>query len=301
MKAVSETMLVSVIIVTRNRSSNVSCCLDSIMTQGYTQKEIIVVDNASTDGSAEMIRTRYPSVTVLTQQANMGAAEGRNIGIRRARGDVCICVDDDTELLDNRAIEQCLVYFARDPKLACVSMRVIDQHGAIVTKLIPRRDRKVITEDTPGALFSATGFAMRRNAFFDAGEFWNMLSPYFGEEPDLSYRLIEKGYNILLTPHISVRHHESPNERYAGRRLYYGTRNTPWFALRSLPWYSVIGLTILTWGYFFLVALKDWQLGIFFKAIAESLHRLPEVYRIRQPISQRTRHMIWKYSGLILF
>jgi len=294
-------LFVSVVIVTRNRSVILSRCLHSVFAQDYADMEVIVIDNDSTDETAQMLKNTYPSVIVLHQQNNTGAPEGRNIGVHKAKGDICIFIDDDAEFTDNQSIRKSTEYFLKNSNLACLSMRIVDQDNKIVRKLIPRRDRKVITEDTPGALFVTTGCALRRTAFMDAGEFWEDLNPYFGEEPELSYRLLDKGYNILLTPHIIVRHYEEKLERHPGRRMYFGTRNAPWFILRNLPWYSVIGLTTLAWGYFFLIATRDRQLPMYFKAVFDSIKHMSAVYRIRKPIGPHAVAMLWKHSGLILF
>ncbi len=294
-------MFVSIVIITRNRSESLLRCLRSIFAQDYKAIEVIVVDNGSTDNTLEMIKTSFPSVHLLLQSENKGVPGGRNIGIRTAKGEICICLDDDAEFCDSSAISKCTEYFSKDVKIGCIAMRVLDENDSIVTKLIPRRDRKVFNKDKLGALFSGTAFALRRNAFIEAGEFWEDLSPYFGEDAELSYRLLDKGYNILQTPYLLVRHYTSPVERHKSRRLYYGTRNAPWMALKNLPWYSVIGFTILSWGYFFLIALRERQLIMYFRAITASIRHMPAVYRIRKPITKETENLLWKHSGLILF
>lgn len=294
-------MLVSVVIVTRNRFQALQEGLRSVAMQDYPDIELIIVDNASTDGTSQQVRAHYPHAELLTQEKNMGAAGGRNIGIYRARGEICISFDDDAELAGTDCISRTVAYFRRDSNLACLSYKVCDKSGNVVTKLIPRRDRKVITQDTPGAMFSGTGFAVRRSHFIEAGGFWEKLNPYFGEEPDLSYRILEQGHNILHTPHIQVRHEESPSERPKDRRMYYGARNAPWMALRNLPWHAAISLTVLSWGYFFLIALKERQLGAYFRSVRESIAGLPEVYRLRKPVSARTRNILREYSGLMFY
>jgi GT2 family glycosyltransferase len=294
-------MLVSIVIVTRNRLGGLLEALKSVYRQDYPHMEVIIVDNASTDGTSQQVLGHYPQAVLLTQKENTGAAGGRNIGIRHARGEVCISFDDDAELAGADAVSRTVEYFRRDPRMACLSFLVCDKSDNVVTKLIPRRDRKLITEDTPAAMFSGTGFAFRRSFFIEAGGFWEKLNPYFGEEPDLSYRIIDMGYHIMYTPHIKVRHEESPYERPRDRRLYYGVRNAPWMALRSLPWSSVFSLTILSWGYFFLIAMKENQLGAFFHSIMESIKGFPDVYRQRRPISPESCRIIRKYSGLISY
>src|SRR5438552_443758 len=102
-----------------------------------------------------------------------------------------MCIDVDlAHRLDKlmpcfHTIRNCAEYFACDMKLACLALRIFDQYNCIVRKLIPRRDRKVITEDAHGGMFSGTGFVVCRSIFLKIGGFWEDLNPYFGEEPDL--------------------------------------------------------------------------------------------------------------------
>ncbi len=294
-------MLVSVVIVTRNRCKLVLDCLETVLSQDYPHVEIIIVDNASEDDTCAAITARYPSVRILRQQTNTGAAGGRNIGIREAKGEICISIDDDAIFLDNASITRCVPYFQKDPNVACLALRIVDQYGNVVTKLIPRRDRKIITADSEGANFSGTGFAVRRDVFVSLGGFWEKLNPYFGEEPEYAYRVLDQGYRIIQTPFVSIRHYETPFERPKERRLYFGVRNAPWMALRSLPWGAVISLTVLTWGYFFLIACKEGQLKSFVRSINESVRGMPEIYRIRKCIAKPAREKLRKYSGLMYY
>ncbi len=262
-----------------------------------------MVDNASTDNTASVLAHSYPAITILTQSENHGIAEGRNIGMRQAKGAICICLDDDIELTGHDAIRKAAEYFNEDSKLACLAMRIVDPSDQVILKYICRRDRKLISHDHEVAMFCGGACVFRREAFFQAGEFWHDLDPYFGEEPDLSYRLIDRGYHLMQTVHIVARHYNNAAEFEEGRkrRIYHGTRNTLWITLRSLPWYSVIGLTILSWGYFLLLALYYGHVRIYGKAIISSLKHAPAVFRIRRPIKKTTRAIIWKNSGLILY
>ena len=294
-------ILLSVVIITRNRCASVIECIESIQAQDYPNTEVLVIDNASSDDTCTTLQTRFPDIRLLMQATNTGVPGGRNIGIREAKGEICVCIDDDAIFLSPTSISSIAPYFERDAGLAALALRIVDQYGNIITKLIPRRDRKVINADTPGANFSGTGFAVRRDVFIALGGFWEKLNPYFGEEPDYCYRLLDAGYHILHTPFVSLRHYESPYERPKARRLYYGARNAPWMALRSLPWPAVFSLITLTWGYFFLVALKEAQLKDFAKALRDSLRGMPEIMRIRKPISRTACATLRKYSGLFFY
>lgn len=294
-------MDIAVVIVTRNRSAHLQRCLNTVMSQNQRPSEIIIVDNNSDDNTCALIEREFPEAAVLKQSYNSGAAGGRNIGIQASKSDVCISLDDDAIFLENDVISKVRQYFVQNPKLGALAMRIVDQDGAVIKKLIPRRDRKDVKQDTISANFSGTGFAVRTDVFVQLGGFWDQLNPYFGEEPDYCYRMIEKGYQVLMTPHVQVQHVEAWQERPPERRLYCGTRNAPWMALRSLPWPAVISLTILSWGYFFLVACRYGQFKAYLQGIRDSISAMPHVYRIRKPISKHTCRTIRKGSGLFYY
>ncbi|NBO18369.1 MAG: glycosyltransferase family 2 protein [Proteobacteria bacterium] len=152
-------MLISVVIVTRNRPDSLRECMASVLAQDYPDMEIIIVDNASEPGVAERIVEQYPQVRLLRQEKNLGAAGGRNVGIFSAKGEICFSMDDDAILLAKDSLSRCVEYFQRDEKLAVLALRIVDQYNNIIVKLIPRRDRKDVRKDTEGANFSGTGLA----------------------------------------------------------------------------------------------------------------------------------------------
>ena len=75
---------VFIITVNWNSFADTSACLDSLRTIDYSPYHVIVVDNGSTDGSAPLIRQRYPEVILLENKSNLGLAAANNIGIRHA-------------------------------------------------------------------------------------------------------------------------------------------------------------------------------------------------------------------------
>lgn len=291
--------LVSVVIITHNRVNELVRCIQTVLKQQDPLFEILVVDNASEDGTCETIAALFPQVRIHRSETNLGVPGGRNIGFQIASGDICITIDDDAEFMQPDSISRCRQYFAEHRMLACLSFRIMDGSGVkVARKFIPRRDRKIFASDSEGALFSGTGFAFRRDVFIALGGFWERLAPYFGEEPDISYRILEQGYSILHTVHIPVLHYETPVMRPNSRRTYCGIRNTPWIAIRSLPWFAVITLTVFGWGYFFIIALRQKHLRFFFIGIGDSLRGLPHAYSLRKPISRQTRAKLRQYSGL---
>ncbi len=92
---------VSVIIPTRNRAESTLECLTSVYRSSHKNLEVIVVDNASTDNTGDLIREKYPSVKLVVSEYNRMAVGGRNLGIEYAKGDFLLFIDSDNEIDPN--------------------------------------------------------------------------------------------------------------------------------------------------------------------------------------------------------
>jgi GT2 family glycosyltransferase len=89
---------VSVIIVTFNGKENLARCLASVYRQPYRPLDVVVVDNASSDGTPEMVSAEFPEARLVRNSVNRGFAGGNNDGVSRASADICILLNDDTEV-----------------------------------------------------------------------------------------------------------------------------------------------------------------------------------------------------------
>ncbi|GEM84438.1 glycosyltransferase family 2 protein [Meiothermus hypogaeus] len=89
----------SVVISTYNRAHLVSRAIKSVLSQGYSNLEIIVVDDASSDDTAEIIRENFPKIRYIRQESNQGPGPARDRGIREASNQWVVILDDDDELL----------------------------------------------------------------------------------------------------------------------------------------------------------------------------------------------------------
>ncbi len=101
-------------------------CLKSVQNQAYPDVEIIVVDNASSDGTGEMVQRVFPYARYFYLKHNLGAAGGRNCGARNSRGEFCVFMDDDAFFVENDVLEQIILYFRSNFKLGCITFRIID-------------------------------------------------------------------------------------------------------------------------------------------------------------------------------
>lgn len=87
---------VSIVVLSYNSKEDLAECISSLLTQTYHSFEIIVVDNASTDGSEEFVRTNFPEIKVIQTGKNLGYAAGNNAGFKVAKGEYIIVVNPDT-------------------------------------------------------------------------------------------------------------------------------------------------------------------------------------------------------------
>src|SRR5512135_589839 len=88
--------LASIVIVNWNGRPYLDACLESVLRQEDGSFEVLLVDNGSSDGSADYVRRRFPGVNVIEAGANLGFAGGNNLGVRHAGGDLVVLLNNDT-------------------------------------------------------------------------------------------------------------------------------------------------------------------------------------------------------------
>src|SRR5262245_21535567 len=94
------TPLVTFMIATRNRIAELEKTLAACLVQDWPALEILVVDDASTDGTFERVRTAFPMVNIVRREHNQGSITARNDIIRRSKGKYIIGLDDDSRFID---------------------------------------------------------------------------------------------------------------------------------------------------------------------------------------------------------
>lgn len=122
---------VSVIIPTYNREHLISRSIDSVLNQTYKDFEVIIVDDASTDNTEELIKKEYPTLIYLRLKENMGAAVARNTGLNVARGEYIAFHDSDDEWFPEK-LEKQMVVFDKFPEVGVVytdMLRILEDQG----------------------------------------------------------------------------------------------------------------------------------------------------------------------------
>jgi len=214
---------VSVLIVTRNRVLALRALLGCLAAQTRPGDEILVVDNASCDGTAEMLAAEFPQVRVLRQERNLGCIEGRNLGLAAAGSDIAVCVDDDATC-GPETLARFAAAMEQHPRAAVIAARIVSPDGA----------RETVPETLPPHRvfrFSGGAAALRKAAFLAAGGYAASFQRGV-EELDLAWRLWDEGWEIIRDPSIAVQH---PVHRKSGPIVRYQTRNEIWTGWRNLP------------------------------------------------------------------
>ncbi len=278
-------MKLSIVILTYNRGELIQKLLSSLSQIKYTPLEIIVVDNHSDVPVKSIIGDEFPAVTVLEMEQNIGVG-GRNSGIAVATGDFIITLDDDIMGIDDVAVKKIIDIFS-DPVIGAVCFKVVDPDGNISNwchhyPLESFSEKTFITNEiTEGAV------CFRKETLNKSG-----LYPDFffisHEGPDLAYRIMNVGYNVIYSPEVVVTHYHSAIGRKNWRRYYYDTRNQFWLAARNYPLpYAVktlsIGLTAML-----IYSIRDGFFLYWLKGVAGGIKGLRHAFHGRSRPAERT-------------
>jgi GT2 family glycosyltransferase len=283
--------LVSIVIVTWNRREDVLVTLQSVEEQRYKPVEVIVVDNASTDGTTEAIRQAYPHVSIIPLEKNRGASGGRNPGIQAARGEIVFILDSDASL-DAHTLESVVEKFQARPELGVIACKVVNAQ----TKTFDHVAGWIFSENKKGDQdseflsysFSECGCAFRKQVFERAGLFSESL--FFGAEgEELSLSIWDAGYPILYYPRAIVYHRVSPQQRVDSReRHYYKLRNALHIYLMRYPWWLLALYAPLKMAALFITSVGRGYLPEYFRALWDVLRQIPDIWKQRQPIRHET-------------
>jgi len=219
---------VSVIIPTYNRKDYVQEAIDSVLAQTYTDYEIIVVDDGSTDGTGKVLQARYRDRIRYVWQENQGESVARNCGIEMSTGTYIGLLDSDDVWLPDKLSRQVDVFdHCSDSPMVCTDAWRVDANG---TFLSSRSMRRGLSEDAfmPAALCLEnpvinSSALMSRVAFIQAGGYDRRL--HYGEDWDLWLRMAIVGkIRFIDQPLVLFRQHpgsqnQFPSQERATRML----------------------------------------------------------------------------------
>lgn len=247
-----EEMKVAIIIVSWNAKEYLEKCLSSIFKQTYSNFDVIFVDNGSTDGSVEYVRTTFPVVKLLPMDQNYGFAKANNIGIETALNEKAVhlvLLNSDT-IVDDNFLKELVVAAESDNTIGCCqpkmlsidNPRIIDAIGISLTKKgiafqIGYDEKDLGQYDESIEVFGANAGAVlyKSEMLIQIGLFEEECFIYY-EDVDLALRARLAGWKCLYVPKAVVYHkHSITFGKHSPFKNYLLTRNQYYYVIKDLP------------------------------------------------------------------
>ena len=221
---------VSIIIVTYNSAGHIEGCLESL-TRGrpHVDHEVVIVDNASTDGTPDLIRSRWPGARVVAAGGNVGFARANNIGFRQTFGELALLLNPDT-VVHPGAVDTLVGVLDQRRDAAVVGPRLVDAHGraelsfgALMSPLAELR-QKVLVKGHERGVPALSGLVERmtrrpqevdwvsgaclltRRADAEAVGLMDERFFMYTEDVDFCAAIRARGRTILFTPEAEITH-----------------------------------------------------------------------------------------------
>lgn len=297
---------VSVVIPNWNGREFLPACLSTLRNQVYEDREIVLVDNHSTDDSVALVRELYPESKVIRLEENYGFAKAMNAGIRASEGEYVACLNNDTEA-SPRWLSELVACMERHPRAAAIASKMLDQRnprlvddaGDIMTRYLRAYPRGRGEEDAGQydeeiEVFGASGGASlwRADVLREIGFFDEDLFAYY-EDVDLSFRARLAGYECWYAPRAVVLHAGGGTSTQGADEFvhYHAIRNRWSVIVKDAPagllWRSAHRIVIAE--IFSIVrAARERKVRLVLSAYRDVLHRLP-VWRTRRRAIQAQR------------
>lgn len=297
---------VAVIIVNYNAGAMLARCLEALEQQTYRDFHTIVVDNGSSDGSADGIESRHPRVTLVRAGANLGFAAGNNLGLQHAGAVQWIALLNPDAYAAADWLERFVAaagkaefdFFGCRMRLADAP-EILDGTGDVyhVSGVAWRRDHGVRVSEGAGnadEIFApCAAAALYRRADLEAvGGFDESYFCYF-EDVDLAFRLRLRGLRCAYVPDAVVDHVSSG---ITGKRsdfaTYHGHRNMVWTYVKDMPaplFWLYLPLHLFANLLGVAVCALRGQSGVVLRAKRDALLGLPRVLRERRRVQAETR------------
>jgi N-acetylglucosaminyl-diphospho-decaprenol L-rhamnosyltransferase len=246
--------MVSALIVSHNGKELLLDCLRAFYSTADVPVEAVVVDNASTDGSAAAVTGEFPNATVLLEQRNLGYGRAANIGLERCRGRFVLLLNPDVTV-DPQAVGRMADFLLTRPNAGAVGPRVLMPDGSLdpdarrsfpvprtlfyrtvgLSRLFPKSPRfgrynmgYVAESDVHEMDAGTADCLMLRTSAVDRVGFFDPRYFMFGEDIDLCYRLHLGGWKVFYLPTASAIHHKTAATIQAQREALYQRHRSMW-------------------------------------------------------------------------
>jgi GT2 family glycosyltransferase len=304
---------VSVVIPTWNGRELLAEALRSLDEQSFTDFEVVVVDNGSSDGTAEMVGSWHPPVRLVRLEDNRGFAEATNAGIKASAGEIVVLMNNDA-IAHSEWLSSLVAALDANPRVGSVASKMLmyrdraridsagDQLGIFASQIghgqldgpafsVPRR----VLSACAGAA------AYRRSMLDDVGLLDERFFAYL-EDVDLGIRAALAGYACLYVPDAVVYHYGSAtSNKIPERKFLLLMRNSLFIFFQYMPLGRLLlwGLPVLLWPVVRARIVRV-RYGLGLRCVLEFLRDLPSVVRRRREVSRGRRISRSEFRALLV-
>lgn len=267
--------LVTIGIVTRNRCGLLRKAVASALAQSWPTKEVVVVDDASSDGTPGLAR-EFLSVRWIRRAAPGGYMSARNEMMLGSQAKYFCGLDDDAWFVGDDALEASVRAMEANPGWGAVAFDILDPR-----RPDPVERRGAIPVDT----FIGCGHLLRLDVMRDLGGYVPMPGAYGFEEKDLSLRLLDKGMEVVRLPGVHVWHEKSSLARDAREQHASAICNDLALAWLRYPAGSLVWRLPAKVASQLRFAIRMGLVGPCLRGMARAIVGFPSVARLRNPVS----------------
>jgi GT2 family glycosyltransferase len=276
----------SIGITTRNRPDALRACLSSMKIVAHLDPEILIFDDGSTIPARAQVLEAGVTARVVRDEAAPGYIVGRNRLVAEAEGQYVLLLDDDTRLLESRAVEAAMALLRADARVAAVAFAQAEADGRPWPAAM-----QPSTAEVPTVVPSFIGFGhMVRREIFLALCGYRESFEFYGEEKDFCLRLLDAGYQTVYLPEARIAHVTDGASRDRRRYLRFVARNDCLNTLYNDPLSRLVWMLPARFALYFRMR-RGWGISDPWGGVwlaREVFARLPQVWRDRRPVSRGT-------------
>lgn len=203
-------MDISIIIVSYNTANLTLACLASLQTTDELEKEIFVVDNASTDNSVTMILDRFPEVKIIANQENKGFGAANNQALKECRGCYIVFLNPDTTVKPD-TLQKAVAFMEANQHVGLAGAKILNPDGTLQESVSYKYPGEKFTSgetvNLQGNIACVLGaFMIARKPLLDELHGFDEDFFLYGEDQDLAWRIREKGFSIGYIEDAEVFH-----------------------------------------------------------------------------------------------
>ena len=296
---------VSIVVVNWNGEDFLLDCIKRLTTQSYSEREVILVDNGSTDASVPLVREKFPTVKIVELGENKGFTGGNIQGLNAAGGEYIALINNDA-LVDRAWLENLVQPLLSTPTIGICASKILFEDGRRIDSVggglttagvgFNRDSGKDTTFFTrPEFVFGACGAAvLYRRRMLDEIGFFDEDFFLYDEDTDLSFRAQLAGWKCVYVPSAIVYHKgNATTGRLSDAHVYFHTRNLEFVWLKNMP--GALMLRFLHHkvaqevGSFIYLCVRHGKWAAFFKAKWDALKMVRVMRQKRKEIQARRK------------